>query len=65
LPWEAVTEAQEILFLSLQRSLAHPAALAAKSAGNTVLQRRDLLIQQMKRLSSPHLKGSLRTAPLS
>jgi hypothetical protein len=64
LQWEAMTEAQETLFLSLQRSLAHSAALAAKSAGNAVLRRRDLLIEQMKRLSS-HLKGSLRTAPLS
>jgi hypothetical protein len=55
LPWEAVTEAQETLFLSL----------AAKSAGNAVLRRGDLLIEQMKRLSSSHLKGSLRTTPLS
>jgi hypothetical protein len=60
-----MTDAQETLFLSLQRSLAHSAALAAKSAGNAVLRWRDLLIQQMQRLSSSHLKGSLRTAPLS
>jgi hypothetical protein len=64
LPREAMTEAQETFFLSLQCSLSHSAALAAKSAGNAVLRRRDLLIEQMKRLSS-HLKGSLRTAPLS
>jgi hypothetical protein len=55
-----MTEAQETLFLSLQCSLAHSAALAAKSAGNAMLQRRDLLIEQMKRLSSSHLKASLR-----
>jgi hypothetical protein len=61
LPREAMTEAQETLFLSLQRFLAYSAALADKSAGNAVLRRRDLLIQQMKRLSSSHLKGSLRT----
>jgi hypothetical protein len=59
-----MTEAQETLFLSLQRSLAHSAALAVKSAGNAVLRRIDLVIQQMKRLSSSHLKGSLHTAPL-
>jgi hypothetical protein len=41
LPREAMTEAQETLFLSLQRSLAHSAALAAKSDGNAVLRRRD------------------------
>jgi hypothetical protein len=55
LPWET-------LFLSLQRSPAHS---ATKSAGNAVLRRRDLLIEQMKCLSSSHLKGSLRTAPSS
>jgi hypothetical protein len=42
-----MTEAQETLLLSLQRSLAHSAALAAKSAVNAELRRRDLLIQQM------------------
>jgi hypothetical protein len=64
LPREAMTEAQETVFLSLQRSLAHSAALAAKSAGKAMLRRRDLLIQQMQ-VSSSHLKGSLHTAPLS
>jgi hypothetical protein len=58
-------DAGEALFLSLQCSLAHSVALPAKSAGNAVLRRRDLRIEQMKRLSSSHLKGSLRTASLS
>jgi hypothetical protein len=53
------------LFLSLQSSLAHSAALAAKSVSNVVLRRRDLLIEQMKHLLSSHLKGSLHTTPLS
>jgi hypothetical protein len=55
-----MTEAQETLFLSLQIFLDHSAALATESAGNVVLQRRDLLALQMKHISS-HLKGSPRT----
>jgi hypothetical protein len=44
LPWEAMTEAQESLFLSLQWSLAHSAALAAKSAGKSASEERPIFL---------------------
>jgi hypothetical protein len=57
LPRDAITEDQETLVFSLHRSLRHSADLAAKSAGNVVLQRRDHLLEQKKQVSSAHLKG--------